>query len=98
MDISGGVVTNAVPGEAWAVVRADASALPSAERITVADAGDGTARIDAARGPAAVHGLHETIAFLADGATYHRQRPDLLKTSFKIYVLALAELQGLEIQ
>ena len=30
LDISGGVVTNAVPGEAWAVVRADASALPSA--------------------------------------------------------------------
>ena len=27
LDISGGVVTNAVPGEAWAVVRADASAL-----------------------------------------------------------------------
>lgn len=47
LDISGGVVTNAVPGEAWAVVRADASALPGAERITVADAGDGTARIDA---------------------------------------------------
>ena len=47
LDISGGVVTNAVPGEAWAVVRADASALPSAERITVADAGDGTARVDA---------------------------------------------------
>lgn len=41
LDISGGVVTNAVPGEAWAVVRADASALPGAERITVADAGDG---------------------------------------------------------
>ena len=47
LDISGGVVTNAVPGEAWAVVRADAAALPAAERITVEDAGDGTARIDA---------------------------------------------------
>ncbi|MEC4185318.1 Sapep family Mn(2+)-dependent dipeptidase [Adlercreutzia sp. R21] len=47
LDISGGVVTNAVPGEAWALVRADASALPAAERITVEDAGDGTARIDA---------------------------------------------------
>ena len=41
------MVTNAVPGEAWAVVRADAAALPAAERITVEDAGDGTARIDA---------------------------------------------------
>ena len=47
LDISGGVVTNAVPGEAWALVRADASALPAAERIAVEDAGNGTARIDA---------------------------------------------------
>lgn len=46
-DIFGGVVTNAVPGEAWAVVHADASALPAAERIAVEDAGDGMARIQA---------------------------------------------------
>lgn len=47
LDISGGVVTNAVPGEAWALVKADAAALPTAESITVEDAGNGTARIDA---------------------------------------------------
>lgn len=46
-DVSGGVVTNAVPGEAWAVVRGDAASLPAAERITVEDAGDGRVRIDA---------------------------------------------------
>ena len=47
LDISGGVVSNAVPGEAWAVVRGNADVLPAAERIAVADAGDGTVRIDA---------------------------------------------------
>ena len=38
LDISGGVVSNAVPGEAWAVVRGNADVLPAAERIAVADA------------------------------------------------------------
>lgn len=50
--IDGGVATNAVPGVAEAVVRADAAALPAADGIEVADAGtepDGTrlARITA---------------------------------------------------
>ncbi len=47
LDINGGVVTNAVPGDAWALVKADTATLPAAERITVEDAGDGTVRIDA---------------------------------------------------
>ena len=47
VDIEGGAATNAVPGIAHAVVRADASALPEASGIKVTDAGAGTARIDA---------------------------------------------------
>ncbi len=47
IDIEGGAAPNAVPGIAHAVVRADASTLPAAEGIVVADAGEGTARIDA---------------------------------------------------
>lgn len=47
LDISGGVVTNAVPGEAWAVVRADAAALPRRAALPWKTPGDGTARIDA---------------------------------------------------
>lgn len=41
----GGIVTNAVPGEAEALVRADAAALRAAERIEVEAAGEGMARI-----------------------------------------------------
>ena len=48
LDISGGVVTNAVPGAAWAIVRGDAAALTAADRMTVTDAGDGAVRIEAA--------------------------------------------------
>lgn len=48
VELSGGAATNAVPGTASAVVRADAAGLPAAERITVTPEGDGLARIDAA--------------------------------------------------
>ena len=48
VEFEGGVAENAVPGQAHAVVRADAAALPAAERITVEDAGDGLARIEGA--------------------------------------------------
>ena len=44
--IEGGIVTNAVAGEASALVRADASALPAKERIEVSQEGE-LARIDA---------------------------------------------------
>lgn len=44
--IEGGIVSNAVAGDAFALVRADASTLPEAERITVSEE-DGFARIDA---------------------------------------------------
>ena len=47
VDIEGGAATNAVPGIAHAIVRADVSALPQAEGIVVTDAGEGLARIDA---------------------------------------------------
>ena len=45
VELTGGIVTNAVPGEAEALVRADAAALPAAERIEVEPAGEGLARI-----------------------------------------------------
>ena len=47
VDFCGGTVGNAVAGEATALVRADAAALPAAERITVEAAEDGLARISA---------------------------------------------------
>lgn len=48
VEFEGGVAENAVPGQAHAVVRADAAVLPAAERITVTAAGEGLARIEAA--------------------------------------------------
>ncbi len=47
VDFDGGTVGNAVAGEATVLVRADASALPPAERIDVEDAGEGRARLTA---------------------------------------------------
>ena len=51
IDIQGGSAPNAVPGSAFAIVSCDdaatADTLPAAERITVTDLGNGTARIDA---------------------------------------------------
>ena len=47
VEFEGGIATNAVPGTAHAVVRADASGLPSTDRIAVSDAGAGLARLDA---------------------------------------------------
>lgn len=47
VDFEGGAATNAVPGEAFAVVRADASLLEGTDRITVAEQPDGTVRLDA---------------------------------------------------
>ncbi|MFZ2755357.1 MAG: Sapep family Mn(2+)-dependent dipeptidase [Atopobiaceae bacterium] len=47
VEMDGGTVPNAIPGIATAVVRADASALPAAEGIEVAPAGEGLARITA---------------------------------------------------
>lgn len=47
VELDGGTVPNAICGQATAVVRADAAALPTAERIAVEDAGDGLARVTA---------------------------------------------------
>ena len=46
-EFEGGAATNAVPGIAHAVVKADASELPNTDRITVTDAGEGLARLEA---------------------------------------------------
>lgn len=50
VSFEGGVATNVVPDRAVAVVRTGKSAaeLPSAERVTVSDAGDGCVRIEGA--------------------------------------------------
>lgn len=45
VELDGGTVSNAIPGQATAVVRADTSSLPAAERISVEPAGDGLARV-----------------------------------------------------
>ena len=47
VELAGGTVSNAIPGKASALVRADASALAAAERITVEEAGEGLARVTA---------------------------------------------------
>lgn len=47
VELDGGTVPNAIPGRATAVVRADAAALPAAERVEVEPAGDGLARVTA---------------------------------------------------
>ena len=47
VELEGGTVSNAVPGTARALVRADASELPAAERICVEPAGEGLARVTA---------------------------------------------------
>lgn len=47
VELDGGTVSNAIPGLAAALVRADAAALPAAERIEVEPAGDGLARVTA---------------------------------------------------
>ena len=46
-EFEGGAATNAVPGVAYAVVKADAGELPGTDRITVSEAGPGLARLDA---------------------------------------------------
>ncbi|OUO48511.1 peptidase M20 [Olsenella sp. An285] len=45
VELDGGTVPNAIPGQATAVVRADAASLPAAERVSVEPAGDGLARV-----------------------------------------------------
>ncbi len=45
VSFEGGTAGNAVPGQAIAIVRADASKLTAADRIEVEDLGDGTVRI-----------------------------------------------------
>ena len=47
VELDGGTVPNAIPGQATALVRADAATLPAAERVTVEDAGEGLARVTA---------------------------------------------------
>ena len=47
VELDGGSAGNAVPGQATAVVKADASKLPAADRITVEPAGDGLAKVTA---------------------------------------------------
>ena len=47
VELSGGAATNAVPGTATALVRADAASLPAADRITVTPEAEGLVRIDA---------------------------------------------------
>ena len=47
VELDGGTVPNAIPGQATAVVRADAASLPAAERVSVEPAGEGLARVTA---------------------------------------------------
>ena len=47
VDIKGGTAPNAVPGSAFAIVKADAATLPAAANIEVTPEGDGLARIAA---------------------------------------------------
>ncbi len=47
LEFDGGTVSNAVPGQATALVRGDAATLPPAERLTITEAGEGLVRIDA---------------------------------------------------
>lgn len=47
VSIDGGMASNAVPATAQALVRANASALPAAERITVEPVGEGQVRVSA---------------------------------------------------
>ncbi len=56
---TGGAATNAVPGIAEAVVRADAASLPAAERLSIVADGEGRARITAS-GKGAHASLPET--------------------------------------
>ncbi|WP_165047176.1 MULTISPECIES: Sapep family Mn(2+)-dependent dipeptidase [unclassified Adlercreutzia] len=69
VEFEGGAATNAVPGQAHAVVRADAASLPPAERLTVTPAGPGLTRIEAA-GKSAHAAMPETgvnaIALIVD--------------------------------
>lgn len=68
-DISGGAATNAVPGCAEALVRANAAALPAAPGIAVEDAGGGLARI-AATGKSA-HASQPDLGVSAIGLLVH---------------------------
>ncbi len=47
IEFAGGVATNAVPGTAYAVLKADASQLPSAERISIEEVEPGVVRLEA---------------------------------------------------
>lgn len=47
VEFEGGAATNAVPGIAHAVVKANANELPGTDRITVSEAGEGLARLEA---------------------------------------------------
>lgn len=47
-DAAGGAAVNAVPGEAWALVRAHGRELRSTDAVRARDAGEGLVRIDAA--------------------------------------------------
>ena len=45
VELDGGTVSNAIPGLATAVVRADVASLPAADSIELEDAGEGLARV-----------------------------------------------------
>lgn len=47
IEFIGGTVTNAVPGVASVLVKADAASLPAADRLTITEEGEGLVRIDA---------------------------------------------------
>lgn len=84
VNIEGGAATNAVPGLAHAIVRADAAALPQAAGIVVTDEGDGTARIDA-HGKAAHASLPHLGVSAIDMLVAYLLENDLLTADERAY-------------
>ncbi len=92
VDFAGGVASNAVPDLAHCIVKADAAALPAADRITVESAGEGLARIEArgkaghAASPAGtVNAIGLIVDYLLDNALCEGEEKAYLESLRRLF-------------
>ena len=89
-ELKGGIVTNAVAAEAYALVRADASALPAADRIDVSQEGE-FARIEghgvgshASTPQKSINAIGLVVDYLLDNGLYGEAEESYLRTVGRI--------------
>ena len=98
----GGVASNAVPDLAHCVIKADAAALPAADRITVSDAGNGLARIEAkgkaghAASPAGtINAIGLVVDYLLDNGLCTEKENEYLRLLRKLFAATDGSVIGI---